>query len=57
MGKQQGKRNFWDELAEGVRDVAEALGRLLNPDGQSKRAPVPIPVRPNPPLPQRRRRQ
>lgn len=57
MGNQQEKRSVWDDITEGVRDIAEAIGRLLNPDRQPKQAPVPIPVRPNPPLPQRRPRQ
>lgn len=57
MSKEQGKRSLWDDVVEGVRDVADALGRMLNPDRQPKRAPVPIPIRANPPLPQRRPRQ
>ena len=56
MTKQQDKPSLWDDLVEGAREVAEALGRMLNPDQQPKRVPVPIPVRSNPPTPQRRRR-
>jgi len=55
MSKQQDKPSLWDDLVEGAREIAEALGRMLNPDQQPKRVPVPIPVRSTPP-PRRTRR-
>jgi hypothetical protein len=51
------KRTLWDDLADAARELADALERLVNPDrARQQRAPVPVPVRRDPPLPPRRRR-
>ncbi|MCU0475324.1 MAG: hypothetical protein MUC99_04290 [Anaerolineae bacterium] len=54
MAGQRQKRTLWDDLADAAREVAETLGRVLNPRREPERAPVPIPVRANPPYPRRR---
>jgi hypothetical protein len=47
------KRSVLDDIADGVADgvrgLAEAIDRLLNPDSRKQRALVPVPVR----IPQR----
>ena len=39
------KPDLIDDIVEGVRRLFEDLERLLNPEKEQKRAPVPIPVR------------
>ena len=52
------KRSVLDDIADGVADgvrgLAEAIDRLLNPDSRKRRALVPVPVRPQPQRPTRR---
>lgn len=50
MAKQ--KQGPLDKLSNGLREIVDAVDRLLNPP-QPKRAPVPVPVRI--PRPQERR--
>jgi hypothetical protein len=42
------KRNFLDEIAEGIRRTLEELDQLLNPEKRLKRRPIPVPVRVRP---------
>jgi hypothetical protein len=45
------KRNVFDDLADGIRQLFDDLDKALNPEKrkQRQRVPVPVPVRPNPP--------
>ncbi|GIK30078.1 MAG: hypothetical protein IT298_05850 [Chloroflexi bacterium] len=56
MTTRQEKRNMLDDLVEGVREIFEALERLLNPGKHPKPQPIPVPVRSKPPRPEPRRR-
>lgn len=38
------KRNFLDDITDGIRQILDEIDRLLNPD-KHKRARVPVPVR------------
>ena len=45
------RRNLLDDIVEGARRLLEEIERGFNPDKGKKRAPVPIPVRPERRLP------
>jgi hypothetical protein len=42
------KRNFLDEIAEGIRRTLDELDQLLNPGKRLKRKPIPVPARVRP---------
>jgi hypothetical protein len=52
---EQKKRSLMDELAEGLGEALNDLGRMLQPKRQP--ALVPVPVRKQPQVPRRRRRR
>ncbi len=53
---EQKKRSLIDELADGLGEALEDLGRLLQPKREPARVPVPVRKKPNQMPPRRRRR-
>jgi hypothetical protein len=50
------KRSLIDELADGLGEALEDLGRLLQPEREPARVPIPVRKRPEQVPPRRRRR-